>query len=261
MQETRGPHASAADLPLPTENYAVPERGFTIDRHKALLAAAGLWAVWIFMIWLVTQGHSTPFDRSGLLLYRSGVDFHPLGGNMLEEAVRDITALGGVILSTLTALAAVIALLFLRMRREATLFVATVVLGWGLNALMKTIVGRERPTLVPHLTEAAGYSFPSGHSFTSAMIYIGMALAFASFSKRHSVRYTLIGSAMVISAMIAWSRVMLCVHFPSDVVAGWSGGAAWAFTAAALLYEPAKRAADSDAAHRLDPMEHEVHGT
>ena len=249
-------HGHEPQATLPAETVALPERGFTINRSKALIAAGVLWAIWGLMIWLVTQGRTADFDHSGLMLYRAGVDLQPLGGNMLQEAVRDITALGGLLLSTLAEGAAAIALLFLRMRREAMLFTLTVVLGWGLNALMKTLVGRERPTLVPHLTEAAGYSFPSGHSFTSAMIYIGMALAFASFSGRHSVRYTLIGSAMVISAMIAWSRVMLGVHFPSDVVAGWSGGAAWAFTAAALLYEPARRAADSEAAHRLDPMEH-----
>ena len=50
--------------------------------------------------------------------------------------------------------------------------------------------------------------------------------------------------------------IAMGVPFPSDVVAGWSGGAAWAFTAAALLYEPAKRAADSAAAHGLDPLGH-----
>ena len=80
-----------------------------------------------------------------------------------------------------------------------------------------------------------------------------MALAFASMSARHSVRYTIVGSAMVLSAMIAWSRVMLGVHFPSDVTAGWLGGAGWAFLAAALLYKPAKAAADSELAKGLDP--------
>ena len=256
MDETGGKTAPAPDGPLPAETYAVPERGFTIDRGKALVSAGILWAIWAVMILLVTQGRTEGFDHSGLLLYRAGVDLQPLGGNMLQEAVRDVTALGGFLLSTLAAGAAAIALLFLRMRREAMLFTLTVVLGWGLNAVMKLLVGRERPTLVPHLTEAAGYSFPSGHSFTAAMIFIGMALAFASFSKRHSVHYTLVGSAMVISGLIAWSRVMLGVHFPSDVIAGWTGGAAWAFTAAALLYQPARQAADSDTAHRLDPMEH-----
>jgi len=83
-----------------------------------------------------------------------------------------------------------------------------------------------------------------------------MALAFASMSDRHSVRYTLIASAMVLSAMIAWSRVMLGVHYPSDALAGWMGGAAWAFTAAALLYKPARAAAESKLGHKLDPINH-----
>ena len=104
-----------------------------------------------------------------------------------------------------------------------------------------------------HLMEAGGESFPSGHSFNAAVVYIAMALAFASMSSRHSVRYTIVGSAMVLSAMIAWSRVMLGVHFPSDVTAGWLGGAGWAFLAAALLYEPAKAAADRQVAGTLDP--------
>ena len=85
------------------------------------------------------------------------------------------------------------------------------------------------------------------------MIYIGMALAFASLSNRHSVRYTLVGAAMIISAMIAWSRVMLGVHYPSDVVAGWMGGAAWAFTAARVLYQPVRAVADHEAAEREEP--------
>jgi undecaprenyl-diphosphatase len=101
--------------------------------------------------------------------------------------------------------------------------------------------------------EAGGESFPSGHSFNAAVVYIAMALAFASLSARHSVRYTLIGAAMVISAMIAWSRVLLGVHFPSDVTAGWLGGAGWAFLAAALLYRPARVAADSNLPRPIGP--------
>ncbi len=242
--------------PIPAEDVHLPKRGFTVNRVKALAAGLVLWAGWAFMVWAVLNGKTEALDRSGLLLYRTGVEFHPMGGTMLEEAVRDVTALGGVLLTTLVTIAACVALLFLKLRREALLFAVTVALGWLLNNTMKALVGRDRPDLVPRLTEAAGYSFPSGHSFASAMVYTGMALAFASMSDRHSVRHTMIGAAMLLSAMIAWSRVMLGVHYPSDALAGWSGGAAWAFTAAALLYKPARAAAESELGHRLDPINH-----
>lgn len=237
--------------PLSATQLRLPERGFAINRTKALAASLVCWAGWGALVWLVLNGRTAGFDDAGLLWFRTGNDHAARGAGWLTEAIRDVTALGGVLISTLVTAAAVTALLFLRMRREAVLFAATVALGWMLNNTMKAFVGRDRPTLVPHLADASGMSFPSGHSFASAMVYIGMALAFAALSRRHSVRYTLIGSAMALSALIAWSRVLLGVHYPSDVIAGWLGGAAWAFMAAALLYRPARATAD-----RLDHAEH-----
>jgi undecaprenyl-diphosphatase len=241
--------------PIAPDAVRLPARGFTIDRRKALIAAAVLWAGFAFLVWAVLSGHTGGFDRGGLLLYRTGAGLAPKGPPQLLEAVRDMTALGGVLLRNLFGLAAVVALLFLRLRREAVLFAATVIAGWLVNSGIKALVGRPRPTIVPHLTEAGGASFPSGHSFNSAVIYIAMALAFASMSARQSVRYTIVGSAMALSALIAWSRVLLGVHFPSDVTAGWLGGAGWAFLAAALLYKPARAAADSPAAEKLAPAD------
>lgn len=256
MQPPPSDLVQPAEPPLPAETVRLPERGFAIDRRKALLVALVCWLGWGAMVWAVLNQQTAGLDTRGLMWFRTGPDFAARSAGFVTEAVRDITALGGVFLSTLATIAAVVALLFLKLRREAVLFAATVFLGWMLNNTMKALVGRERPTLVPYLTEAGGMSFPSGHSFASAMIYIGMALAFASLSRRHSVRYVLIGTAMVISALISWSRVLLGVHFPSDVVAGWLGGAAWAFTAAALLYKPARAAADSTTARKLGPASH-----
>lgn len=241
------------ETPLPEEIVVLPERGFAIDRRKALLAAGLCWTGFAFVTWLVLTGRTGPFDDWGLMSYRTGEALGPRGPEKLFESVRDVTALGGIFLRNLFALAAVVGLLFLRLRREAFLYAATVVTGWVANTGVKLLVGRDRPQIVPHLTEAGGESFPSGHSFSAAVVYIGMALAFAALSNRHSVRYTIICAAMALSAMVAWSRVMLGVHFPSDVVAGWLGGAGWAFLAAALLYTPAKAAADSKAAKKLDP--------
>ena len=71
-----------------------------------------------------------------------------------------------------------------------------------------------------------------------------MALAFAAMTSRHSVRATIVASAMIVSLLIAFSRVWLGVHYPTDVIAGWLGGAGWAFAASALLYRPARAVAD-----------------
>ena len=121
---------------------------------------------------------------------------------------------------------------------------------------LRRFLGRPRPEIVPHLTEAGGASFPSGHAFNSAVVYIAIALAFATLSARESVRLTIIGVAIVLSLLVAWTRVWLGVHFPSDVTAGWLGGAGWAFLAAALLQRPADVAAESETAEKLDPTIH-----
>jgi undecaprenyl-diphosphatase len=244
--------------PLPAETVRLPERGFTIDRRKALIAAAVCCAGFAVMVWLVANGRTGGFDEAGLTMFRNPEELAATWHPKVVEAIRDITAMGGVLLRNLFAIGAVIALLFLSLRREAVLFALTVSLGWLANTGLKQLVGRERPQIVTHLMEAGGESFPSGHAFNAAVVYIAMAIAFAALSRRHSVRYLLIGSAMVLSALVAGSRVILGVHFPSDVVAGWLGGAGWAFLAAALLYKPAKAAADSEVVRKAEEATHTV---
>lgn len=198
----------------------------------------------MMVVLLIMTGRGEAMDSAGLLFWRRGADLVPAGPQWLLEAVRDLTALGGVLLRNLILIGVLAALLFLRLKREAVLLTATVMGGWLVNSLVKLAVGRPRPMIVPHLTEAGGQSFPSGHSFNSAVIYIAIALAFAAMSPRRSVRWTLIISAVVLSIAIAISRVWLGVHFPTDVAAGWLGGAGWAFLASALLHKPAKAVAE-----------------
>jgi undecaprenyl-diphosphatase len=240
----------------PPETVTLPARGWRIDRRKALVASALCWAAFVLLVWLVTTGRTDAFDKPGLLFWRTGAGLVPKGPTWLLEGVRDVTSLGGVLLRNLFVIGAVVALLFLRLRREAVLLGLTVAGAWLVDAAIKGLVGRPRPEIVPHLTEAGGASFPSGHAFNSAVVYIAMALAFATLSARESVRLTIIGTAILISLMVAWSRVWLGVHFPSDVAAGWLGGAGWAFLAAAVLQRPAELAADSEAAEKLDPTSH-----
>ncbi len=239
--------------PFPQEEFTLPPRGWRIDPYKAVGVTALCWTAFAIIAWLVHHGRTGAIDRLGLMFWRNGGDLTPHGSTQLLEAVRDMTALGGTLIMTMMILGSVAALLFLRLRREAVLLALTVITGSLVESLMKILFGRPRPEIVPHLTEAGGMSFPSGHSFNSAMIYIAMALAFATMSARESVRVTIISAAIVISMLIATSRVWLGVHFPSDVAAGWLAGAGWAFLASALFFKPAKAAADSETAEKLDP--------
>lgn len=212
------------------------------NRSHTLALVICCWAGFALVVALVLCGRTAPLDAAGLQLWRTGASLTPRGPAWLLEAVRDLTALGGVLLRHLVALGATVALVLLGLRREAVVLAGTVTSGWLVNSLLKLLVGRDRPTIVPHLTEAAGNSFPSGHSFNSAVVYIAVALAFAAMSSRRGVRWAIVGGAVVLTWAISLSRVWLGVHFPSDVIAGWLAGAAWAFSANLMLAQPADEA-------------------
>ena len=242
---------STMDTNRPAEALILPPRGWRVTPRHALSAALVCWAGFALVVVLVLSNQLGGFDSAGLLYFRSGPDSVPRGPPAMLEAVRDLTALGGVLLRNLFAVIAIAALLLVRLRREAILLAATILSGWAVNTLIKTAVGRPRPTIVSHLAEAGGTSFPSGHSFNSAVVYMGIALALAALSARRGVRWSLVAGAASLTALIAISRVWLGVHYPSDVLAGWLGGMGWALTASALLYRPAKHLADH-AAPRIE---------
>jgi undecaprenyl-diphosphatase len=229
----------------PAKTVRPRAREWRIDPRHTLAAALVCWTGFAIVALLVLAHRTTAFDTAGLQYWRAGPDFAALRGPAwLLEAAHGLTALGGGLLRNLFAITAAVALVLLRLRREAVLLAVTVISGMIGLALMKALFGRPRPTIVPHLAEAGGNSFPSGHSFNAALVFIAVALAFAAMNPRRSVRWTIIGSALALTLLIALSRVWLGVHFPSDTIAGWLGGAGWAFLASAVLYRPAKALAD-----------------
>lgn len=216
--------------------------------HRPLLIASALcWIAFIGLVAVVASGGSLGFDAAGLQIFRAEGGAVPRGPTRLLEWVRDVTALGGVLLRNLIALGAVVALLFLGLRREALLITATVVIGWLVNTGLKLAIERPRPQIVRHLTEAGGNSFPSGHSFNAAVAYTAIALAFVAMARRTAVRATILVSATLLTLAVAFSRVWLGVHWPSDALAGWLGGTGWALLAAALFDRPAQQAAQEAA--------------
>jgi len=98
---------------------------------------------------------------------------------------------------------------------------------------IKDLVGRARPTLNP-LAATLGPSFPSGHSSTSAAFYAACALLLGR-GRGHRARTLLAGAAVATAVAVAASRVLLDVHWVSDVIAGLALGWAW-FSVCAIAF-------------------------
>jgi undecaprenyl-diphosphatase len=121
-----------------------------------------------------------------------------------------------------------------------------ILIGRGLTEAQKYWVARARPTLEPHLVVVKTSSFPSGHATSSMIFYLTLALALAPPPWRRAAA----AAAVLLSLLIGASRVMLGVHWPSDVIGGWSFGLLWVL----VTLRPAERLFGSDsrpAAKRL----------
>jgi undecaprenyl-diphosphatase len=103
-----------------------------------------------------------------------------------------------------------------------------------INAALKAGYARARPVLVPHLTEVADTSFPSGHAMGSAAVYLSLGLLLARVLRRRIEKTYAIASAMLLTLLVGASRVYLGVHYPTDVLAGWLAGIAWALACGAV---------------------------
>lgn len=177
----------------------------------------------------VGEGSTLPADRAILLALRvRGDPADPLGPRWFEEAMRDVTALGGHVVLALVTLA-VAAYLLLAGKRGAALL-ALVAVGGGalLSAGLKEFVDRPRPDLVPHGVAVYTRSFPSGHAMLSAVTYLTLGALVARFSRLRRQKAFALGLAVALTLAVGVSRVYLGVHWPTDVLAGWCGGGAWA---------------------------------
>jgi undecaprenyl-diphosphatase len=177
----------------------------------------------------VTEGDTHAVDVALLMALRDPQNpSNPYGPSWLEEAARDITGLGGYAVLTLLTLATLAYLLLARKERAALLVIVAVVGGMMLSTALKMGFDRPRPDLVPYGARVYTASFPSGHAMLSAVVYLTLGALLARIDARRRVKAFFLGFAVVLTLMVGVSRVYLGVHWPSDVLAGWCVGAAWA---------------------------------
>jgi undecaprenyl-diphosphatase len=198
----------------------------------ALLIGGGLWG-FAELADEVADGETHAFDRAVMLAMRNPLDHaDPLGPAWLELMARDVTSLGGTAVLTMLTIAAIGFLLIIRKWGAAVFVAGSIVGGTLLSALLKNWFERPRPDLVPHAVEVTSASFPSGHAMLAMTTYLtlGAVLAEVELERRIKI-YTLLW-AVFLALLVGLSRVYLGVHWPTDVLAGWCIGTAWALLCA-----------------------------
>ncbi|HEX3423531.1 MAG TPA: phosphatase PAP2 family protein [Sphingomicrobium sp.] len=160
-------------------------------------------------------------------LYAGG---HP----SLIVIARVLTALGEPTVLVTAGFALAFCLLLGGRGRFALGLLLVILIGRGLSEVQKYWIGRPRPDIDPHLVAVNTPSFPSGHATSSMIFYLTVALALVPKGR---LRPIAVAGALLLSFLIGISRVMLGVHWSSDVIGGWSFGLFWV----TLTLGPAER--------------------
>ncbi|HEX6740346.1 MAG TPA: phosphatase PAP2 family protein [Sphingomicrobium sp.] len=205
--------------PRPAADDRHPHRGEILAgvrpaalRYGATLVA--LAALWLAML-LLGGG---PLDRA---IYEGLYAGHRPA---LATTARILTALGDPTVLIAAGIACAAWLWLAGHRRLPLVLIAIVLVGRGLSEAQKYWIARVRPDLEPHLVVVKTSSFPSGHAASSMIFYLTVALALTAGTRWHRAAAA---GAILLSLAIGASRVMLGVHWPSDVIGGWAFGLLW----------------------------------
>jgi undecaprenyl-diphosphatase len=193
-----------------------------------LVALGGAWG-FIEIADEVSEGETQAIDEWVVkAMRRPDNPAEPIGPPWLEETGRDVTALGGVFWLVFFTLAVAGYLWFDQKRRLMLFLLASTFGGLLLSQGLKMAFARPRPTVVPHLAEVYTSSFPSGHSMLSAVVYLTLGSLLTTAVPRRRLKAYVLGLALLMTALIGVSRIYLGVHYPTDVLAGWTAGLVWA---------------------------------
>lgn len=218
-----------------TEGFGVVRRLLDwVGRHELSVLVAVLLvviAVWGFIELAdeVSEGDTLKFDEWAVRVLRRADDLaRPIGPRWLEEMGRDFTALGGIGVLTLLTVAVAGFLWLKRMYGAMWLVLGSTSGGLIASLTLKYFFDRPRPSLVPHLSHVYTSSFPSGHSMLSATVFLTLGALLARFVESRRLKAYFLIIALLLTGLVGVSRVYMGVHYPTDVVAGWAAGLAWA---------------------------------
>ena len=167
-------------------------------------------------------------DNAILNLFRvPGNPAESIGPTWLQEAVRDVTSLGSFSLLGIITFVVVMALLLGGKRQTGWYLAACVVGGAILSTVLKDVFNRPRPDL-PSVARVFTASFPSGHALVSAVVFLTIGVVLSEATERLRLKVFYLATAIVLTLLVGATRIYLGVHYPTDVLAGWMLGTAWA---------------------------------
>lgn len=214
------------------------------------LLSATAFALLLF-VWIaeeVTEGDTHEIDTAIIYALHPQAADGGEGPRWLWDLARDLTSLGGVAVLTLVVLASVIYLAMARRPRTALFVAAATSLGYGMSHLLKALFSRDRPDLITHDLHLVTASFPSGHAMMSTTVYLTLGAVLARVAPVPRLKALVLGISILLSVIVGLTRIYLGAHWPSDVLAGWAAGAAWALGAWGVA--EALRVGDAAGGHR-----------
>lgn len=198
------------------------------------LVLALISTVWLFaeISDAVLERDTSAFDESVVRAMRDPSDVtRSRGPAWLPQAARDVTSLGGMAVLLIVTVTVSGFLALSRRYGSLLLVLVSTVTGSMAAIALKNLFARPRPDFVPHLDVTVTSSYPSGHAMLATVVYATLGALLAQLTPRRRLKAYILVTALGLAFLVGLTRVYLGVHYPTDVLGGWSAGIAWALFA------------------------------